>query len=426
MPFCSIEVWSLVGSLRTLDLKSQQVFDAVHEHYAEFQAAGPAVWNASLDGWIVTQHALIKQALKDPRLSVEKIAHYQAGRRNVNADVESLSRVLRDWMVFADPPRHGELRRAMQGAFLARDVPRLEAQVRRAVEAQLDGLPEQPELTLDIVEQFAYPLPATVISDLFGLRPAERAQMKDWSTALGRFVLSSANYPGKHRQAAQAVEQMGERFRVLIADHRAGVGNGVFTSRLLEDGAHLSDAELVHGLVFVLFAGHETTANLIASAVLSLARRPRLLASLRSAPALVAPFIEEVLRLEGPVQLVYRLAREALEIGDVRIEAGERVVLVLNAGNRDPRAYAAELDFDLDAERARHLAFGPGTHMCLGAPLARLIGRLAIEALLWRYEAIQLLEAELAWRDEVIIHGLQRLPVELRRSQSQSTRRSAK
>ena len=395
------------------DLRSSAVLDDPHPVYNRLRDEAPVHWNASLGGWIVTRHADVRRALLDPRLSVEKMGRFEQRRRGGegHADIAFLARTLADWMVFTDPPRHRELRRAMQNAFLARDIPVLESSVRGVVDELLEPL--GPEGRMDLVADFAHPLPAIVIAELFGMPREEREQLKRWSDALGRFVLGDVESTGhdeKYGAAARAARAMAARFHALVDEHRRAPRDD-FTQLLLRDGAHLGDDEIVHTLMFVLFAGHETTTNLIASAVLWLVRNPDLMARLRAEPERVADAVEELLRMDGPVQMVFRLAREDVEYGGTTIRAGERVLLVLNAANRDPSVFERPDELDIDRGRNRHVSFGPGAHFCLGAPLARLEARVALQGLLTRFERLELGPEPLSWRPELVIHGLQALPV---------------
>lgn len=403
------------GPAPEVDLRSPAVLDDPHPVYDRLRECAPAHWNASLGGWVLTRYADVRRALLDERLSVEKMGRFEArrSRGEGHADVAFLARTLADWMVFNDPPRHRELRRAMQNAFLARDVPVLEANVRAVVDELLDPL--GPEGRMDLVADFAHPLPAIVVAELFGLPREEREQLKQWSDDLGRFVLGNVENTGhdaKYGTAARAARAMAARFHALVEEHRLRPRDD-FTGLLIRDGAHLGDDEIVHTLMFVLFAGHETTTNLIASAVLSLVRNPPLMARLRAEPEGIADAVEEFLRMDGPVQMVFRLALEDVEYAGATIRAGERVHLVLNAANRDPKAFERPGELDVERGRNRHVSFGPGAHFCLGAPLARLEARVALRGLLARFPELAL-DGEpggLSWRPELVIHGLRALPV---------------
>ena len=282
----------------------------------------------------------------------------------------------KDWMVFKDPPRHEVLRAAMQKAFLARDVPSLAPLIKARVDELLDALAPRGEM--DLVTEFAYPLPASVISDLFGLPQEETAQLKVWSDHLGRFVLGNVdagNKAGKYAQAGQAIQAMATRFQRLLTEHRQ-VPQDDFTSLLLRDGQGLSDEEMVHTMILVLFAGHEATTNFIASSALILARHPALFALLAREQEWLPEAVEEFLRYAGPVQSVVRLAKQEVCYAKQTIKVGERIYLVLNAANRDPAVFAKPDKIDLHPSGPRHVSFGPGIHFCLGAPLARLEAKL--------------------------------------------------
>jgi cytochrome P450 len=413
---CGLEM-----DLRTVDLTAKSLTLDPHAQFEQFLSDGRIHWNDSLEGWVITHHGDIKALLKDPRVSVEKMAPFAAHTSHANADVDLLSSVLADWMVFRDPPRHTALRKAMQSAFLARDIPNLEPQIAHMVARLLDEIapPGRENGQFDLVEKFAYPLPANVIAALFGLGEDETPQLKAWSDDVGKFVLSDRQAGDRRERAARALRNMIERFSALVEErkrHRERFAELDFTSLLIRDGAQLSNEEIVHTMALVLFAGHETTANLIANAAVMLATDAGLLERLRAEPELVAPAVEEFLRLEGPVQMLYRLARADIEIDDVRVRAGERMVLILNAANRDPAVFECPHELDLHRGRNRHVSFGPGLHMCLGAPLARLEGRLAIEGLLGRFSRLELDTTEIDWRTEVIMHGPRSLPIRYTRT----------
>ena len=305
----------------------------------------------------------------------------------------------------------------------ARDAPRLEHTVRRIVDELLEPL-ESSDQT-ELVQSFALPLPAIVILDLFGMPRDEGEQVRHWSDELGRFVLGAPARENLHARAAKAVRAMRKRFRALIEEHRQ-VPRDDFTTQLIRDGGHLSDDELTHTLILVLFAGHETTTNLIASTGLHLARDAALYEKLRNDRSALAATIEEVLRLDGPVELLLRIALHDIEYGGKTIRTGERLFLILSSANRDPAAFDTPHKMQLSGIRSRHLAFGPGVHMCMGAPLARLVTRVALNGLLDRFRAIELAtgidghghtdsnsSGDISWREELLVHGPRALHVRL-------------
>ena len=402
---------SRADPLAETDLRDPAIVSDPHPTYAWLQARAPVAWNEQLHAWLVTDYEHVRRGLGDPKLSVEKLEPFAAhATRAAAADVDVLSRALSDWMVFKDPPRHSRLRRALKDVFMPKAIRELRPKVDAVVAELLDALPADG--VCDIVESFAYPLPAIVISDLFGMPRAEVAQLKAWSDDVGKFVLQATDVADVHGPAAQAVREMSARFHDLVAAHRRRPEDD-FTSHMIEHAEGLSDDEIVHTLVFVLFAGHETTTNLIASAIFHLSQAPENYAALRSAPELIADAVEEFLRFEGPVQMLVRLAKVDLEMAGQRIRAGERLYLVLNAANRDPEVFAHPHELELERGNNRHLGFGRGIHMCLGAPLARLEGEAALAGLTARFSRIE--SDEVTWRQNLIIRGPRHLPVHLQK-----------
>ena len=397
------------------DLTAPSVFDDPNPVYDAIRDHVSVHWNESLRGWVVTRHADVKSALKDARLSVEKLEPFaERVGGDPHSDIQVMARALADWMVFKDPPRQAELRRAMQNAFMARDTPVLEPMIGAIVDEMLDELMpvDDRRVHVDLVERFAQKVPSIVISDLFGLPREERAELNAWSHQLSDFVLASVDAADRRETAAAVVVKMVARFHRLIRDHRASHPMPEnFTSLLLRDGAHLSDDEIVHTLILVLFAGHETTANLIASGMLTLIRAPKLMGALAEQPDLIEAAVEEFLRLDGPVHMVFRIAKQPVRYAGVDIPAGDRLYLVLNAANRDPTVFDRPDAVDLARRRFQHVSFGPGTHMCLGAPLARLVARIALQGLLARCAGFRLETDTPRWRRQLISHGLQSLPV---------------
>ena len=406
---------SLAGAradpLAGTDLRDPAIVSNPHPTYRWLQARAPVAWNEQLHAWLVSDYEHVRRGLAEPKLSVEKLEPFAAHATSIaRADVDVLSRALSDWMVFKDPPRHSRLRRALKDVFMPKAIVALRPKVEGVVGELLDALPADG--VTDIVESFAYPLPAIVISDLFGMPRAEVEQLKSWSDDVGKFVLQATDVADVHGPAAQAVREMSARFHALVAAHRLRPEDD-FTSHMIEHGADLSDDEIVHTLVFVLFAGHETTTNLIASSIFHLSQAPENYSALRAEPALIADAVEEFLRFEGPVQMLVRLAKVDLELAGQQIRAGERLYLVLNAANRDPQVFERADELELGREKNRHLGFGRGIHMCLGAPLARLEGQAALRGLTQRYRRVD--SDEVAWRQNLIIRGPRHLAVRLRK-----------
>ena len=399
--------------LAAVDLTDPAIIAAPYPTYAAIQADRPVVWNNQLNGWLVTRYEDVDRLLRSPHTSVEKLqpfaAHSTASDRG---NVELLADVLSDWMVFADPPHHTRLRRALKDAFMPAEIKTLEPRVAALVDELLADLPV--DAPVDMVARFAGPLPSMVIGDLFGLPREELPVLKEWSDPLGRLVLASTERENLYANAGRAVRQMCARFQRLIDDHRSRPREN-FTSRMLANAADLSDAEIVHSLALVLWAGHDTTTNHLATAIHYFCAEPALFQRLRREPALIPGAVEEFLRLDGPAHMLVRLLKEDIEVGGRPLKAGERVFLMMNTANRDPHRFDHADDTDPGRDKNRHLAFGKGLHVCLGAPLARLEGRLALTALCRKYRDIRFAGAP-TWRPNLIMRGPDYLPVQMTRA----------
>ena len=393
------------------DLTDPAIVSDPYPTYGWLQENAPVVWNQQLRGWVVTRYDDVERVLRDPRTSVEKlqpfVAHSSASERS---DVELLGQVLGDWMVFRDPPRHNQLRRALKDAFMPGATKALAPQVRRILHELLASLPtDEP---VDMVQQFAFPLPAMVIGELFGLRRDELDDLKAWSDPLGKFVLASTERDNLYRNAGRAVRAMKDRFHLLVEEHRRKPKQN-FTSHLIANAGDLSDDEIVHTLVLVLWAGHDTTTNHLATTIHYLCARPDLFQSLRRDPSLIPGAVEEFLRLDGPAHMLVRLAKSEMTLGGKSIGAGERIFLMMNTANRDPRKFAHSDTPQPERKKNRHLAFGKGIHVCLGAPLARLEGVEALSALCAHYADIRFADTPSEWRQNLIMRGPRYLPVRL-------------
>ncbi len=400
--------------LENLDLTDPNVVAHPHATYDRLRNERPVHWNRSLNGWVVTRHGDVRDVLRHPQFSVEKLEPFVAHMTGDKAaGVEALGRILSDWMVFKDPPRHTNLRRALKNAFMPRDIEKMRPMVRAVVDELLDDFAGDGRI--DLVTDFGFPLPATVIGDLFGVPRDRIAPLKQWSDDLGRFVLNSIDSRGKYERAGRAAQEMTELFREVLEDHRENPRDDV-TSLMLRDGdGVLTDDEMVHTMVLALWAGHETTTNLVANGMLALIDHPAQLARLQADPSLIPSAVEEFLRWEGPAQMLVRLAKQDVEVAGVTVKQGQRVFVATNAANRDPAMFDHPEEFDVGRAKNRHVAFGHGIHLCLGAPLARLEGHVAFDRLLARFTDFRLEVDAPEWRDQIIMRGPVSLPMSLKR-----------
>jgi cytochrome P450 len=322
-----------------------------------------------------------------------------------------------NWFLFLDPPRHTRLRALISRAFTPRSIANLEPRIRELSRTLLDRAFEREEM--DLAADFAVPLPMLVIAGMLGIPAEELPRYKRWSDQILKLSYGLFGGPDEVRGVGEfraATEEMRVYLPELLAQRRAAPRDDLLT-RLVEaevDGERLTDEEILGFFQLLLVGGQETTTNLIDNAVLCLVENPDQLARLRSAPDLLPSAIEEVLRYRSPFQWIMRTPRRAVEMHGRTIPAGALVLAVIGSANRDPRQFPDPGRFDITRDPNPHLAFGHGSHFCLGAPLARLEARVALADFLERVKGFELASAE-PWepRQALHIHGPARLPIRI-------------
>ncbi|MFG2088555.1 MULTISPECIES: cytochrome P450 [unclassified Spirillospora] len=373
--------------------------------YAELRASGPVHpidFPRGATAFLVVDHEHGRAALSDPRLSKDT-AHSSLP---VNGE-----QFFGGTMLAMDPPDHTRLRALMAKAFTGRRVEKLRPRVQEIADGLLDGIAARGGA--DLIEEFAVPLPIQVICELLGVPASDRARFRAWTAVLTVPALT-AEARTRRRDVAR---EFNDYLTGAIAERRAAPGDdlisGLITAR--DGDAALTGAELVNGIALLLIAGHETTVNLIGNGVFALLQAPAQLELLRSRPELLPSAIEELLRYDGPLERAsHRIAVEDMEIAGTPIPKGAWVHVSLGAADRDPAVFDAPDRLDVTRAPKRHVAFGHGLHFCLGAPLARLEGQIAIGGLLERFPGLDLAvpAAELRHhRTGSIVRGLISLPV---------------
>lgn len=403
------------------DLRDAAVRVDPYPLFRQLREADPVHWSPSLRGWVLTRYADVRAALNDPRLSADRITpfadHLTApSGQGAASPAAEFARALGLWAVFRDPPDHTRLRGAMNRAFVPGAVARLAPAIENLVDDLIDRVAGRGEM--DLIGDFAYPLPVAVIGRLLGVPPDDFALLKRWSDDLATVVGTAFSTPDKYTRAAASWSAMRDYFGTLIAARRAEPKRDALGDMIQAHGEDvlLDDEELIANAVLLLFAGHETTTNLIANAILALICNPGELSRLVDDSAIAESAVEEFLRYDGPVQALTRIAREDVKLGGRPIRGGERLILVLNAANRDPEQFPEPDRLDLGRDPNRHIAFGYGIHFCLGAPLARLEARIALPRLAARLPSLTLATPELEWIDSLVFRGMKALPVRFRAS----------
>jgi cytochrome P450 len=381
--------------------------------YRRMQDEDPCHWSPELKAWILTRYDDVKRVLLDKDVSSDRLRPFFAAMpAEQAARIDTIIRLLSNWMVFRDPPDHTRLRRLASRVFHLKSMRAMRPNVESICALLLDAIGERREF--DFVAEFAAPLPALVIMDMLGVPRAELARVKRASDDMALFIGSARVAPEKYAIAEAATRELADLFRALVGERRAVGAGGDLLAELVhldDNGDRLNEDELLATCILLLFAGHETTTNHLANGLLALLRFPDQLALLRAEPARAAAAVEELLRYDGPSGAQVRIVQVEHELHGKRLRPGERVFLMLNAANRDPRAYADPDRLDLDRDGPPHLTFGFGVHICLGFPLARLEGEVAFPAVLARLRSIEPTQAPIEWINSMVFRGMKALPV---------------
>jgi len=311
-----------------------------------------------------------------------------------------------------DPPDHTRLRGLVSKAFTPKVVEGLRPRAQQLTDQLLDAAVARGEM--DVIEDFAYLLPVTIISEMLGVPLEDHDTFKGWSRELARALDPEIVLPPDVIAARErASDEFMEYFRGLIAKRRADPRDDLVSALVAveEQGDTMTEAELLSTLILLLIAGHETTVNLIGNGVLALLRNRAQFEKLSSDPSLAKSATEEVLRYDAPVQLTLRVAHEDLEFGDFAMPKGDMAILLLAAANRDPAAFDDPETFDITRDDPRHLSFSSGIHFCLGASLARLEGQVALATLARRLPTLELAVDRPEYKENLVLRGLASLPV---------------
>jgi cytochrome P450 len=396
-----------------IDLLKPEFVANPYPAYTQMRAELPVHRITLSDGrgvWLVTRYDDARAVLKDPRFIKDWRSIMSPEQLARMPKVPESLQFLSQHMLTTDPPNHTRLRALVQKAFTPRMVEELRPRVQEITDALLDAVESRGEM--DLIDDFAFPLPITVIAELLGVPSEDRDKFRHWSNAL----LTGEPTPERMQRIAPDMEEFNAYLAALFAERRARPAEDLISAliQVEEAGDRLSQIELFSMMFLLLIAGHETTVNLIGNGMLALLEHPDQLERLKQHPELLPPAIEELLRYDGPVaNATRRWAGEDVDVGGVLIPRGEQVMVVLASADRDDQRFANPDDLDIARADNRHIAFGHGIHYCLGAPLARLEGQIAIGTLLRRMPNLRLKDAPetLDWRASLVIRGLERLPV---------------
>jgi cytochrome P450 len=391
-------------------LSHARTWDDPYPVFHLMQEQAPVCFSEGMGGWLLTRYDDISAAFHDHRLSSRRSAALSARLSHISADdVAVLKTHLACWTLLMDAPDHTRLRSLINRAFSAALVERMRPRLQALVDRLLDCVETESEF--DVMTALAIPLPVTVIGDLLGLPAADYERLRSWSNALARFFGSRID-EAVFRGAIGAIRELESYFDAVIHDRRANPGDDLVSALVAaEDDGRMSDQELRSTCVLLLFGGHETTTNLIGNGVYSLLKHPAERERFIREPVLRAGGIEELLRFESPVQWQSRIATDDIAMHEQLIPKGSRVLLMLGAANRDPAHFVEPDRLNLARAGNRHLAMGHGPHYCVGAPLGRLEGQLAIASLLERFPTLKLVNPTAEWTENPVLRGLKQLRV---------------
>jgi cytochrome P450 len=374
----------------------------------------PVHWSPRLKSWVLTRYDDIKAVCLDREVSSDRLRPYFATLPGPEAArIGEIIRYLTHWMVFRDPPEHTRLRKLTSKVFNLQSMNAMRPTAEELVQWLFDRIGKREEI--DFVADFAGPLPALVIMAMLGVPREELAKVKRMSDDMALFIGSSRMSRDKYEIAERATKEMAAFFLELIHDRKKTARKDLLSQlvHLEDDGDRLSEDEVVATCILLLFAGHETTTNHIANGLLSLLRFPSELNALREQPEIAQRAIEELLRYDGPSGAQVRVVKVEQEMRGKVLKPGDRVFIMLNAANRDPEAYEHPDRLHLARGGPAHLAFGFGMHICLGFPLARMEGQVALPAVVrhWRKIALAVPEERLEWLNSMVFRGMTSLPL---------------
>jgi cytochrome P450 len=364
------------------------------------------------NAWMLFGYEACATVIRDPRLSAERPASLLVSvSDDVMAEFDDLVHHMQRWMLLRDAPRHSELRKLMNRGFTPLVVEQLRHKAQAVIDSLFDDIGGRAEV--DLIKDFAYPLPVRVICDLLGLPEELHARCVVLSNDIALWMGDPRRLAERARPAQSAVREL-EGFFADTIRRRRGVRKNDLLDLLLDAAAGaepLSEEDLHAQCVMLLFGGHETTRNLIGNGMYTLLTHPEAYSELRNEASLLPSAVEELLRFESPVQAFGRTVKEDIEIDGKSLPKGSGLMFMIGAAHRDPRQYHDPDRLDLRRAHNRHLAFGADAHMCLGSTLARLEARLSIGALMRRFPELRLKEDQADWSRNFAFRGLNTLRV---------------
>jgi pimeloyl-[acyl-carrier protein] synthase len=379
--------------------------------YRRLRTEAPVHWDPYLHAWVVTRYEDVVTVLT--HFSADRTPSPEFFHALGAPHVAPIAKVMIKQMLFLDPPAHARLRKLAAPAFMPARVGALRDHIEKIATQLIDNVVARGTGHLELLAEFAEPLPAIVTAEMLGVPVEDHRILKEWSATFAGMLGNFQHNPDQLEGVLHAVERLTAYFEDAIRERRKHPREGLIQSLMSSevDGDRLTDEEIVANCIVTMVGGQETTTNLIGNGTLTLLRNPDQLARLRAEHEIMPAAVEELLRYESPSQHTARLAPDDVVLGGKQISKRQAVIAVMAAGNRDPERFAKPDRLDFDRTDNRHLAFGWAAHFCFGAPLARLEAHIAFEALLHRFPALELTGDELVWRENLGLRGLKALPL---------------
>jgi cytochrome P450 len=387
------------------DLRDPSLHADPYPHYHRLRAADP-VHHSPFGYWILSRYADVEAVLKDPRGSSD-FPNDPTWAKHRGGPDSNIVTSMRDWLIMLDGAAHRRIRVIVGTVFNGRSAQRLRPRIEAAIGQLLDAMGEGE---IELVRDLALPLPITVISELLGIPEPDRARCRVWTSQIGHSI--DPFITAEMRTAMNEAEaEFHEYLAGQLALRRKNPGDDLLSLLLAgRDGDdRLTDDEIIGNVEMMFIAGHETTVSTVGSGMLALLQHPDQLRYLREHPEAIDGAVDELTRYNAPLQTTTRVVTDDLPVGGKVIPGGAKVMLLLGAANRDPEKYPDPDRLDLTRVGVKPLSFGGGPHYCLGAPLAKLEAGLAFNALLKRYQTIELATEELIWRRHFNLRGLEEL-----------------
>ena len=397
------------ASLSLVRLLEPEVLANPYPLYHKLRTEDPVHWDWFLHTWVVTRYPDVVNVLHS--FSADRTpTPAQLTAMGLSA-LNPIAKVMVKQMLFMDAPAHTRLRGLASAAFTPGKVEALRGHIQEIANDLLDRV--QARGRMDIIADFAAPLPAIVTAEMLGVPTEDHADLKKWSADFAEMLGNFQHNPDRIPRVLESTNNLTTYFQAAISKTRQHPREGLIHSFMTAevDGDRLTDEEIVANSIVTMVGGQETTTNLIGNGLLTLMRNPEQLAQLRGNPSLIPSAVEELLRYESPSQHTGRIAREDVEIGDKQIRKGQAVMAIMAAANRDPERFPNPDQLILDRSDNKHLAFGWSSHFCFGAPLARMEGQIAFETILRRLPNLKAAPGPLTWRNNSGLRGLTALPV---------------